>query len=241
MNFDPSLIGKCCKVLIDINMIIDMDFGVLNLIRSDYLDKDVFDVEWFHNNSKIRDMVLSLYTRESINPLDLCCKNIILQSVKDDLYNEIISTKKEEVLKVSMLTELYKVLQSYKISGDVSVGIMYTDDEELKVLKELPNTKSLPKYSIFELSSDSKLVNSYNQFMVKDINSDYIELLSDSIVFDKTIYIGNYSFNIDKKNKSLIPTKNILNLIKMRNILRIIDLYNMTELVSEKEYNNEGN
>ena len=106
MNFDPSLIGKCCKVLIDINMIIDIDFGVLNLIRSDYLDKDVFDIEWFQNNSKIRDMVLSLYIRESINPLDLCCKNIILQSVKDDLYNEIISTKKKEILEVSMLTEL---------------------------------------------------------------------------------------------------------------------------------------
>lgn len=208
--------------LVSFNCIIDTDFGLLNLIDNDYLDSSIFNIDFFNNHHKIREMVKVLYEREDKNPLSVCIKdsNYDIES----LYNEFMKEKYTDILKRSMVTEIYNLLEQFKLSGEVRPTVLCTAQEEIDCLKELPLFKQIPILLMEELAD----VSQYNQFFFRYIDDKYINHLS-KFIKCKTIYIINHKFN-GIPYQGVFPTESTKILFENRNSINMIDMYNVNKL-----------
>lgn len=212
--------------LIPFNCIFDTDFGLLVLINKSYFDSSVFSVDFFHKNSTIKDMVKVIYEREEENPLSVC----ILpekKELEDELYNDFISKKYEDILRFSMTTEVYNTLELFKLYGDVKATIVCESEIEEQFLKKFKVTKNMQTIRIDEL----KEVNFYQQFFFKSINDFYCNMISE-FIDTKAVYIADYKFNIDE-NRNIKDNKNTLLLGLSRNNFKLFEIYDRNNLKGE--------
>ena len=208
--------------LVSFDCIIDTDFGLLSLIDREYLDSSVFDIGFFNNHHKVRELVKVLYEREQKNPLSICIKdsNYDIES----LYKEFMNDKYKDILKVSMITEIYNLLEQFKVSGEVKAQIVCSNEYEIECLKELPLFNQYPIILLDELSD----ISHYNQFFFRYIDDKYINRLSPYIL-GKTVYIINHKFN-GVPYQGVYPTDSTKKLFENRNKLYMIDMYNIDKL-----------
>lgn len=210
--------------LIDFSLILDIDFGILNLIDRKYLDRDTFSVDWFNKHHKIKDMVYALATRDHWNPLSLC--SLKSEEENESLYFEFIGKEEyyKKVLELSMVTEIYNLIEKFNISGDIQTTIYCESELEVKALKSLNATKNL------DILLDPKPLDlvKYNQIYIKDTNSRSLASLVSQYCKNKSIYIANYPYNKDGDN--IKQDENIAALEIYRNLLRLIDVYNINKL-----------
>ena len=214
------------SVLIDFNMIIDTDFGLLTLIDREYLDNEVFSVDWFNQHHIIKELVKALYEREERNPLsEVVLKEKVSYDTIEQLYSEFISTKKtyNEILNLSMVTEIYNLIESFKSTGDINIGIVCNNQEELDFLNTLKVTKPITKFLLFDLSP--QIISKYNQFYIKYTDSMLTKFISD-IITTKTVYFANYKFNINDEKKTVNINKYTDRISANMNNLGVIDIYN---------------
>ena len=204
--------------LVSFDCIIDTDFGLLNLIDSNYLDSSVFDVDFFNQHHKIRKLVKVLYERENKNPLSICVKNKDIDI--DSLYQEFMNDKYTDILKRSMVTEIYNLLEQYKLSGEVKPTVVCRKEEEINCLKELPLFKQFPILLLNEIED----ISYYHQFFFRYIDDEYIITLSPAIK-NKTVYLINQKFN-GIPDEGLFPKESTKILFNNRNSIHMIDKYN---------------
>lgn len=230
MISDKSTVIGVLNVLVDFNTIIDTDFGLLTLIDRKYLDKDLLSVDWFNKHHTIKELTKALYTRTCKNPLHLC--NISMtEDEEDSLYDDFMSKKYDEILKLSMITSVYEFLNQLKISGDIGITIVCNNEKEIDLLNSLSITSKMNKILLFDLDIEKTLLN-YHQFLFKYIDSGLITYLTDLV--DKTIYVASYGFNIDQERHIIINNDYTLNLSYRRNIFKIMDLYDLSK-INEQE------
>jgi len=207
--------------LVSFDCIIDTDFGLLSLIDKDYLDSSIFDIEFFNNNHIIKNMVRELYKRELKNPLSICVKDKDYDI--DSLYAEFMSSKYKEILEKSMVTEIYNLLEQFKLSGDVKGSVVCYSQDEVDCLKELPLFKQYPIYLLEEVDIDN-----YNQFFFRYIDDKYINHMS-KYIKNKSIYIMNHKFN-GTPYEGILPSDSTKLLFDNRNRLYMMDMYNEEKL-----------
>lgn len=210
--------------LVSFDCIIDTDFGLLNLIDSNYLDSSIFDIDFFNNHHKIKELVKVLYEREERNPLSICVKDKSDIDI-DMLYQQFIDEKYTDILKRSMVTEIYNLIEQFKLSGEVKPTIICRKQEEIDCLKELPLfSKQFPIILLDEIED----ISYYKQFFFRYIDDDYIKKLS-SEINNKTVYVINQKFNCIV-GEGLLPTKSTRILFDNRNSIHTIDMYNINKL-----------
>lgn len=202
--------------LIPFNCLIDTDFGLLALISKSYLDTSIFNIEFFNENKEISKLVKSLYFREEENPLSIC---LLDNNYANDLYTDFMNQKYDDILKVSLTTEVYNVIELYKIYGDIRPTIVYKTESEKRLLDHLKVTKTTQKIQIDEVNFDL-----YNQFYFKSVNDNYCNKIS-KYVNTKMVYIANYKFNLDSDN-NVKENKNTLLMNINRNKFMLFDIYN---------------
>lgn len=211
--------------LIPFNCLYDTDFGLLSLIYEEYLDPSIFDIEWFRKNHIIKDMVNSIYSRSTSNPLFLCLKDKD-EKLANELYTQFMSEKYEDILNRSMLTGMEDLIFLLKSSGEATPTIVYRNKKEFELMK---SNSALSKIQKTTVKDAIKNMDIYQQFYFKSFQDVYLsELISSDKLNTKTIYIARYPFNMDESNTT---DNEIITLLMMKkNIVLSIDIYDRMKL-----------
>lgn len=212
--------------LIPFDCIFDLDFGLLRLIRTKYFDTDVFSKKFFNDNDTMNDMISRLYFREQQNPLFMTLNEQNVE-VAQSLYDDFMSKKYNEIVKLSMSTEIFELLHSFLYSGEIRPTILYRDEVELRFLENIKIIKKISKISIDKLLKQDNF-NLYQQFFFKDIDNFYLKKLKDYIK-GRTVYIGGYKYCCTEDGQILL-NPNTGQLYLDKNLIVKIDIYNKRKL-----------
>lgn len=205
------------ELLIDFNTLVDTEIGLFELIRREYLDPDVFNVELL--NSDIKKLLSLLITREEVNPLYLIANDNIDRKDLDDYYKEFIETKYIDILIYSVTTEMERLIALSKSEPSVHVTFLCNSKAEIDLLKFINGLKDIKYHAI--LSKDINDVSIYTSYYFKYITDD----LSKYIFKFKNYYFSSYKLNFDNEMK-FIKREYIDKINSMGGEIYMMDLYN---------------
>lgn len=205
------------ELLIDFNALVDTEIGLFELIRREYLDPDVFNVELL--NSDIKKLLSLLITREEVNPLYLIANNNIDRKDLDDYYKEFMETKYIDILIYSVTTEMERLIALSKSEPSVHVTFLCNSKAEIDLLKFINGLKDIKYHTI--LSKDINDVSIYTSYYFKYITDD----LSKYIFKFKNYYFSSYKLNFDNEMK-FIKREYIDKINSMGGEIYMMDLYN---------------
>jgi hypothetical protein len=221
MNF-PLLPSIKFTPLISFDTILDLDAGLIELIRREYADPDVFDIELL----KLPDSVLvsNLYYRPYKNPLyTIRNRNMKLNNdnikLLDDYYLEFMKERYDDILQYAIRTDMDELIVKFDKAKDITVYIMVNTEREAKQIQTIDELSKIP---IVYLSTvdDS---NTYNQIYLKYL-SDYRKLPSD--IKNTTFYFSDCGVNLDNENRPRDEENlDIFNNIIQDNQLSIYNMY----------------
>ena len=214
-------------VFIDFNCVIDTDIGLARLVENEYFDKRVFNEDFF--KQKKRKIIYDLYSRKVKNPLKVFSNPSIPDSELDSYYIEFFKTKKEDILNLSLATDIKSLIDLFLELDTITIHIFCKDKLEKEYLENriFKNQKNNSNINI-NLYSDNISFNNFTQF--------YFKYIEDSKNFVnkyayKTYYFSTTGLNFDEED--LIDSPIINSIIFNRSELEIIDLYDRN-LINDK-------
>lgn len=201
--------------LISFDTIVDVDFGLINLIYTNYLDKSVFDVNFFLDNTK--NIIAKLYLRKDINPLYTIAKNDIDKQRLDDYYNEFLFSKKSDIYDMSITTEILNMIQTFNKSQEIIPTILCYNEDQIRALEEEDDLINNQKVLLSSLTRKDK--ESFSQFFFKDISevTPFLDLKF------KKFYLSTYGPNFGEDD--LRDPELVKQIIKNGNKISIFDMY----------------
>lgn len=223
--------GSKSAPLISFNAIVDIDVGLINLVKRDYLSPSVFDASKF--NIDQNDIIREVYFRKELNPLVHFAKDKSNTQLLDDYYKEFIDTKMKDILDLSIATDVINMIDLFNVSNEINASILYYTEEQKEMLDNEDTFKDNEKVSISSLTSyDLKSI--YTQYYFRSIEE--AEYFSDCQY--KTFYFSMCGTNLNEENDDLKESDILLNIAKHRNQINIFDLYNRKNLLEERKKNN---
>lgn len=216
--------------MIPFNCLIDTDFGLLNLIYREYFDKSVFSEDFFYRHNKINQLVSALYYREYENPIMMIMKEPDT-SIADDYYNQFMEKRYSDILKMSMPTDIIRIVRLLKLNGDAYTEICYERDEEVEIINKFPDLDKIKKIKLDDMNP--KIVKDHSQFFFKSVNDIYTKGYSPFLEL-KTIYLGFYKFNIDREENTVIGTPLVANMYMNHNKIELLDFYNRNNIPEDE-------
>lgn len=209
------------NILVDFNMIVDTDLGLINLIKKEYNNTD-FIIDYLYS-MKNQVIIEQLLNRKDKNPLSIIIKEEYKDSI-DNLYKEFIETEYDNILKQSPTTDIMGLIKTYLNTGAVHVDIICKNKSEEQIINNF-NISRLKV--IVEETSKIDIVN-YDSIFIKD----YSSILNYKGVVAKNIFIGNYRYNLDDDNRT--PLNDISLLVAKTNLVSIIDMYESNKYIKVK-------
>ena len=207
------------KLLIDFNCYVDTEFGLLSLIKDNYMDDNVFDRELLNQDSN--KIILSLINRKKSNPLSIIANKQVSDEDLDDYYKEFMDQEYDKILELSVITELKSLIELSKTEPAIHVTILCKDQREIDILKD-DDTLENAEFILDKLEND---YSKYSSFYFKYIN----ENIDKFIYRYKTYYFSKYMINFDDKYD--LKESNIVNkIIYSGGSIEILDLYNKSYL-----------
>ena len=215
------------NVLISINALVDIDIGLLKLIKEEYLDPKVFNVKYFEKADMI-DYIRTTYFRKADNPLYYISINPD-HHLLDEYYIEFCKTQYEEIYDRSVYTDLLPMINLFLESGEISIAIMYYKDYSLTKLKEDQEAGILNNKITFIDGKNLKgnIMNNFNQIYLRSVTEFNILPIAQMIT-PKTFYISSFGPNFGENGD--IKRNDNLNKIMTGKIMHEIatfDMYNM--------------
>ena len=218
MNQESLFGGVNLKLapLISFYSIIDIDFGLINLIYDQYLDESVFKKDFFERTPI--EIIRDIYNRRDINPLYLISKDNISKELLDQYYKEFIENKMDDILRYSISTEILNLIDSFNQSKDVMATILCYNKMQIDLLNQehkLANNKKILLSSL-----DDKGKDKYVHFFFKNV--DEVETFKK--LRNKDFYFSSSYINLDERN-DLCNSKLIDEIIHRSNTISIFDMY----------------
>lgn len=185
-----NLNGKVLSALIDFELIVDMDIGLIKFIRNNFQDNRAFKLDIL--NKSDRYILSLLYSRINWNPLSIISTEENLPDI-DELYKSFFDTYKQEILKESITYRSINEFVEMIFEAGINFGvnpILYVKDEfeENEVNRFFGISKILD-------TTDKKNLTSKDIYYVKDYLFFTNNKIEDSIVH-KNIYISPRKYNI---------------------------------------------
>lgn len=240
MDIKGTGISSGLSLLIPFNCLVDTDFGLISLINREYLDPNIFNVDYFKENTIIRDMVRFLYDRECENPVLWMMNDRNNIELANDIYNQFMKDHYKEILNLSMVTEIYNFIKLQSTIGeDIKCFITYRNDLELELLEDenyifKNNIKNAIKVKLSEVRN---MINIIDAIYIKSFNDVYIKILLD-IIENKSIYVAAYKYNINISNNPELGNDILTALQYSKNVIRLMDIYNRSKLIDEDQNDN---
>lgn len=213
-----SLSTSVNKVVFPFDTLVNMEYGLIRLIRDKYLEsRDYFDIQVLNMD---RDRIMKLLTdRVDKNPLSVAVN--YYDDVKDDvdsLYNEIMMNSYLEVLKRAVPTKLIDLVKKMAGSNSSAVVHIMCDKKEQEIYLNRLFANDHLSYAIAWPDFEYTM---YDTLFVKF--SDDIEKLYGRNIEKKNIYISDIKYNIDPKTGELDVKP--LFLYSMTNLISIYNIY----------------
>lgn len=204
------------NILIDFNLLIDTDYGLIKLIKTEYYENEFIDILL----TKMRDKIIlgELVSRKDKNPLYIALKKDYKDSA-DSLYKEFIESEYDSILKYSISTSLLELILTYIETNSCTVTVICKNKSEEQIIN---------KYKLKSIISDNYAnidVSEFDSIYIKD----YREVLQFKALKAKNIFIGNYRFNLEEDNYT--PIKDVSLLVADINIISVIDVYNSNKYI----------
>ena len=99
-----NLSGRVLNTLIDFNLLVDTDIGLIRFIRNNFQDDRVFKLDIV--NKSDRYILSLLYSRENWNPLSIISTEDNIKDI-DKLYKSFFDEYKQDILKIEFQIKLF--------------------------------------------------------------------------------------------------------------------------------------
>lgn len=212
--------------IIPFDLIVDTDYGLIQLIKEKYFDRSVFNgvIE-----AEIKQIIYFLYSRKNINPLSEFVLEEIDKDTMDSLYKEFIEKEYVSILKRSITTDFYNLVKLFNSSdGAITPIILCKNELEESYVNKLSRIQEIkPPLNV--------LIGDYNDIDISPYDPIYFKYYTDTLkVLDKlngkNLYIANYEFNFQyTKEENRILLADISVLLLDHNIAKVIDIYKIDE------------
>lgn len=205
--------------LISFDTIFDLDIGLIQVIYSEFLDPDIFNIDFFKRD--LIDIIQDLYNRKEVNPLYICSNHKVDRKLLDEYYDQFIENYKEEIVYNSVSTAVLEMVKLFNQSNDIVPTILCKDEIEFEMMENEYNFSNNKIVLLDELSmSDRK---SYNQFYFK-----YIEDVDSFSSFrKKTYYFSTAKRNLNEEGTDLKDSEYIDEILLRGNNINIFNLYDI--------------
>lgn len=179
-------------ILIPFDLVVDLDMGLLKLVRFEYNNNDYF----YKGILQGMDDCLrySLMTREDPNPLSIAAVNPDDHETLDEFYKQFMEREYTKIMNLSQDTAISDLT---KVSGMTSasdrivrITIMCRSEEE----KKLINLRKMNPFRVIVSSPEKIDLSQYKALFVKNV----YDLDMYRNVEALNLYIANYGFNLVK-------------------------------------------
>lgn len=179
-------------ILIPFDLVVDLDIGLLKLVRFEYSNNDYF----YKGILQGMDDCLrySLMTREDPNPLSIAAVNPDDHETLDEFYKQFMEREYTKIMNLSQDTAISDLT---KVSGMTSasdrivrITIMCRSEEE----KKLINLRKMNPFRVIVSNPEKIDLSQYKALFVRNV----YDLDMYRNVEALNLYIANYGFNLVK-------------------------------------------
>lgn len=213
--------------LIPFDMVLDVEVGLIRLIKYEYSNNKVFDQVILSNDNNIffKDI---LSKRKSKNPLTVIAtdeyKNNL--SLLDELYTQFMEREYKEILELSPPTSLFDMINIsmvYRSSG-ISCSIWC---KSILEHKEYTSRLGARCRSIIDepLAKNIELAVFGNIYI-----HDYPDILNFLNLKGKNIFVSNYRYNFEDDEKKIL-LQDVSDKIKNANTIKTINIHKIPDIV----------
>ena len=206
-----NLSGRVLAALIDFNLLVDTDIGLIRFIRNNFQDDRVFKLDIL--NKSDRYILSLLYSRENWNPLSIISTENNIKDI-DKLYKSFFDTYKQDILKLSLTQKSLNKFVELIFINSSSFGInpcIYAKDElEANEIRRFFGIDSIIN------TNDKSILKNKDVYYVKDYRFFTINHIENSIV-QKKIYMSPRKYNsiyIQNHSNRLINYNDIISIGK---------------------------
>lgn len=226
MNPDNIINGTSKMVpLISFHTIVDIDVGLIRLINTEYLNKEVFEESFFKR--RLWDIIKDLYHRKESNPIFLFAKDINNREILDQYYKEFLELRLDDILDRSVTTEMINLISYFNESSEINPVILYYNDNQKRILEDLSILDKNQKISLEDAKRNKE---SFSQFYFKLVE----EAEPFSKILAKTFYFSTHALNLSEDNNDIKDSAIIDDIIKVGNAISFFDLYRKDLLKGEQ-------
>lgn len=202
------------KVILDSEIILNTDIGVINLINKVFNDNEVFDMNKINKmSSDILIMAEIIITRTTINPLSIIIRDDYLDKI-DTIYTELIRNNLEDIVKLSKYTAVKRLVDILILNNNLQPTILCRNKEIQGFFKK-------------EFHKVPTIINQDYDIDISDYDAIYVDKYKDILnfknLYGKNIYISNARYNLEQDLNT--PLMEVSLEINNANKINIIDIY----------------
>lgn len=211
-------------ILIPFELVIDLDIGLLKLVRFEYNKNNYFYKSILQGTDDC--LRYALMIREDPNPLSIAAVNPDDKESLNEFYKQFMEREYTKILNLSQdtaISDLTKV-SSMSNSADriVRITVMCRNEEE----KKLINVRKINPFKVIISNPEKVDLSQYKALFVKNVYD--LDLYRN--VEALNLYIANYGFNLiqdpDKSNTPGLPIDIVAKYSK-DNEINIFTVYNL--------------
>ena len=213
------------RPLIPFNCIVDTDVGLIDLIKNEYRSSDMFNIGLLDSFINKKDLIKYLYHRSTFNPIVPFMNNKEDIETADDLYNQFINKRYNDILNRSPVTGLYKLVSLLNYSNELAPMITYSNQIEYDIIEHNSTLNKIKNIIIDDIAiQDLKL----NVFYFKSVIDTYFRKCI-PILLSKNIIILDYDYNFDEDGNIKMNDYTIaIEMTRCR--VNVINAYNKQEI-----------
>ena len=212
------------KILIPIDLMIDMDFGLIKLVqdeyRADIFDKNVLDSD----DNTIKRL---LVRRTNPNPLSILTDNRDI----DEYYNQFLDERYMDIYARSRITGIGDFCINLLVFSDFSLHLQYTNENEKMIVEKTIN--ALNSKPVYDIRRDDVVPYDYVSIFVKNI----MDLLNYRDLNALSIYVARYAFNFKIDDGKEVFAEDKFGAFFITNELKTLDVYKGISIYDLEEDN----
>lgn len=228
------------NILISINSLIDIDVGLMYLIKEQYLDPTVFSQEIFETYS-IVDFIKKTYFRTEMNPLyDVA----VIEDWKllDDYYMEFNKEMYNDIYDRSTYTDVISMIYMFIDAGEFDVSILYYRDYSKEQLEKDIEEDKLPKEVklVDAKTLTGRELDKYDEIYLRSVY-ELDRLPIDNFTYPKSFYISSFRTNFDADFNIMRtdPLNKLMSESKLNHELSVFSMYNSKNIKPDKTQGEE--
>lgn len=191
-NAGNNLNGRVLTAIIDFDLVVNTELGLIRFIRENFQDERAFNLKTLNRSD--REILSLLFSRKNDNPLSIISSDENLGDI-DNLYKSFMDTYKQEIIDHSNSDSTIYKFSQYAVNSSANFGVnvffgVNDNIEESSLSSHFgSNIKTIPK-------NDAQSIVPRDIYYIKDYHFFTDINLQDKIA-RKKIYFSPRQYNLD--------------------------------------------